>query len=37
MISAGTIDVTEVGIGSEKDHCQETIRATELEVQAIVD
>ena len=29
--------IREVGIGPERDHSQETIAVTELEVQAIVD
>ena len=37
IIITGVIAIIEVGIGTEKDHSQETIVATELEVQAIVD
>ena len=37
MIIIGMMAIIEVGIGPEKDHSQETVVVTELEVQAIVD
>ena len=37
VIIVGMMAIIEAGIGLERDHSQETIAATELEVQAIVD
>ena len=37
MIITGVVAIIEVGIGQDRDHSQETIAVTELEVQAIVD
>ena len=37
MIIVGVMAIIEIGIGPERDHSQETIMVTELEVQAIVD
>ena len=37
MIIIEIVAIIEVGIGPERDHSQETIAVTELEVQATVD
>ena len=36
MVNIEIVSIIEVGIGPERDHSQETIVVTELEVQAIV-
>ena len=37
VITIGIVVIIEAGLGLERDHSQETIMVTELEVQAVVD